>query len=282
MTHWRILSYVLSTPLFRLVSIALTVTNTVSACPFDFPVGQINTGTFGLALTSCWSGHSGSWMLLSSSIWDSTSATQSSLLSFGLSRSQLQFSQSSVSEILSGALSSPLLTRWRLILRIWWRFINLVCSPGRSFADKAGCEGDISQSLNEAAPWCWKRDRDALMISSVSEMYPMAAIFLFWARDPFRVACRLSLLYHRSNKSRTLAILCNFLSSASFFIHELFSVFVVSNDGSLPATMPLLARANYVTMTISRMVVPVVLNASSLRNFAQGKNWTPHQHHLVW
>ena len=50
---------------------------------------------------------------------------------------------------------------------------------GRSFADKAGGKGDLSDSLNAAAPSCWESDQDALMISSVSEMYPTAVICLF-------------------------------------------------------------------------------------------------------
>jgi hypothetical protein len=36
----------------------LTITNTCSACLFDYHVGRINPGTFGTALTSGCSGHS--------------------------------------------------------------------------------------------------------------------------------------------------------------------------------------------------------------------------------
>jgi len=102
--HWRILSYFLFTPLFLLVSISLTVINSFTSCLFDFRVGWINLGTFRTALTSCYSGYSGSSMLVSYSISDSTSAAQSSSLSFGLSKSPFQLSQSSLSEMLSGAL----------------------------------------------------------------------------------------------------------------------------------------------------------------------------------
>jgi len=134
--HWRILSYFFFTPLFLLVSIALTVTNTISACLFVFRVGRINPETFGATLTSRRSGHSGSLMLLSCSISDSMSAAQSSSLSFGLLKSPFQLSQSSVSEMLSGAVSSSLSTGWRLILRIWRTFKIWVCSPGRSLQTK--------------------------------------------------------------------------------------------------------------------------------------------------
>jgi len=110
------------------------------------------------------------------------------LLSFGLSNSPFQFSQSSVSEMLSGALSSSLLTGWCLILRTQRTFKIWVCPPGRSFANKAGGKGDLSDNLNAAAPSCCKSDQDALTISSVSEMYPTAVICLFWARNSFCVA----------------------------------------------------------------------------------------------
>ena len=152
MKHWCILSYIFFTPIFLLVSIALTVTNTFSACLIDFRVGRINPETFGAALTSDCSGHSESSMLLSYCTSDSTSATQSSSLSFGLSKSPFQLSQSLVSGMLSGALSSSLLTGWQLILRIRWRFNIWVRSPGRSFADKACGKGDLSVNLNAAAP----------------------------------------------------------------------------------------------------------------------------------
>jgi len=59
--HWGILSYFLFTPLFLLISIALTIINTFSACLFDFREGRIHPGTFGWALTSPCFGHSGSW-----------------------------------------------------------------------------------------------------------------------------------------------------------------------------------------------------------------------------
>jgi len=49
-------------------------------------------------------------------------------------------------------------------------------------------------------------------------------------------------------------------ASASFFISELFSVFVVSYSGSVPAKMPSLARANCLTTTSSPRVLPVVFD----------------------
>jgi len=153
--HWCILSYFFFTPVFLLVSIALTVTNTFSACLFDFRVSRINPGTFGAVLTSRCSWSS---MLLSWSISDSKSATQSSSLSFGLSKSPFQLSQLSVSEMLSGALSLSLSTGWWLILQIRRTFTSWVRPPGRSFADKGGGKGVLSDNLNAAAPSCWKSD----------------------------------------------------------------------------------------------------------------------------
>jgi len=199
-------------------------------------------------------------MPLLCSISDSSSATQSSSLVSGLSKSPFQLSQSSVSEMLSGAQSSSPSTGWWLILRIRRTFMIWVLPPGRAFADKAGGKGDLSDNLNAAAPSCWKSDQDALTISSVSEIYPMAVICLFWARDSFWVARRFWLPCHISKKSWTLAILCNFLSSASFFISESFSVFMVSNSGSVPAKIPVLARANCLTTTFSRSVSRVVFD----------------------
>ena len=103
-----------------------------------------------------------------------------------------------------------------------------------------------------------KGDQDAFMISSVSEMYLTAVICLYLTRDSLCVACRFWLPCHISKKSYTLAILFNFGSSSSFLISESFSVFVVSITGSLPAKIPLLARANCLTMTFWRRVSPVV------------------------
>ena len=117
-------------------------------------------------------------------------AAQSCLLSFGLLKSLFQFRQSSESKMLSRASSSSHSTGWQLILRIR-RTLNIwVGLPGRSFADNAGGKDDLSDSLNAAAPSCWKSEQDALMISSVSEMYPTAFICSFGAWDSFCVACR--------------------------------------------------------------------------------------------
>ena len=157
--HWRILSYLFFTPLCLLVSIALTVTNTFWACLFYFCVGRTNQETFCAALTSCCSGHSCCSMWLLCSISDSSSATQSSSLSFGSSKSPFQFSQFSVSKMHSGAQSSWHWTRWWLIFRIWRTFKIRLCPPGRSFADKAGSKGGLSDNLNAAAPSCWESDQ---------------------------------------------------------------------------------------------------------------------------
>jgi hypothetical protein len=57
-----------------------------------------------------------------------------------------------------------------------------------------------------------------------------------------------------------LAILCNFLSSDSFFISESFSGFLVSNLGSVPAKIPLVAWVNFLTTTIWWRISPVVFD----------------------
>ena len=226
-------------PLFLHLSTAFTVTNSFSASLFDFRVGRTNRCTFGAALTSCCSVHSGSWMQLLFTISDSSSAMQFFVLSIGFSMSPFQLSQSSVSWMLSGVLSSSLSTGWRLILRIQQTFKIWVRPPGRSFADKAGGKGDLFDNLNAATLSCWKSDQDALTISSVSEIYRRAVICLFWARDSFWVARRFCLPCHISKKSGTLAIRCNFLSATSFFVSQSFSVYVVFNSWSVPARMPL-------------------------------------------
>jgi len=82
-----------------------------------------------------------------------------------------------------------------------------------------------------------------LTISSVSEMYPTAVICLVWAWDSLCVARRFWQCCDISKKLWTLAVQCNVLSSASFFLSELFSVFFGSNTGSAPAKLPLLAWA---------------------------------------
>jgi len=176
--------------LLRLSPIVLTVTNTISACLFDFCVGQINLGTFGVALTSCFSGCSRSLMPFSRSESDSMSAPQSSSLLFGLSKATFKCSRSSVSEMLSCGRSLSLLTGWQLILLIRWSFNTWVRPQGRSFADQAGGKGDYSDNLNAASPPCWNSDHDALTISSIAEMYPTAVICLYCRPDSFCVPHR--------------------------------------------------------------------------------------------
>jgi len=168
--HWRILSNFFLIPLFLLVSIILTVTNAFSTLFFDCRRGQISPERFGAALTFSTSRVSEPSLRLSSSISDSLSASQSSSRSFGLSKSPFQLSQFSVSEMLSGELSSSLSAGWQSIHLIRRIFNTGVRPPGRSFPDKAGGTGDYSDNLNAAAPSWWKFDQDAVTISSVSEM----------------------------------------------------------------------------------------------------------------
>ena len=211
--YWHILSYLSLIPLFLLVSIALTITNTISACCFDFHIGRINQGMFGGGMTSRCSGLSGSSTPLSRSISISLSASQSSCLSFGLSKSRFECSQFSLSKMLSGVPSSSLSTGWQSILLIRWTFNIWVHPPWRTFGDKAGGKGDLSANLNAAAPSCWNSDQDAVTISAVSEKYPKTVLCLFWAGNSFCLAHTFWRPYHISKTSWTLAILCKF----SFF-----------------------------------------------------------------
>jgi len=72
--HGHILSYFFFAPSFLLVSIVLTVNNTLSACLCCFGVGRINPGPFGTGLASCCSGNFGSSIRMCCSISDSISA----------------------------------------------------------------------------------------------------------------------------------------------------------------------------------------------------------------
>jgi len=102
------------------------------------------------------------------------------------------------------------------------------------------------------------------MISSVSEMYPTAVIRVFWMRDSFCVAHTFRLPCHISIQLRNLDILCNVLSFTSFFISELFSVFLVCKAGSVPAKIALLAPANCHITSFSQRVSPVVFDCLQL------------------
>jgi hypothetical protein len=99
-----------------------------------------------------------------------------------------------------------------------------------------------------------------LTISSMSEMYPTAVTYLFWVRDSFCTVHSFWLPCHISKKLWTLAMLCNFFSSTMLFISESCYVFVVSNAGSSPANIPLLAWAEEITMSFSRRVSTVVFD----------------------
>ena len=259
-TYWRIVSYCLLILLLLQVSTALTFTNTFSSCPYDFHVGRTNLGTFRVALTSHCSGFSGSSMPLSRSIWDSMSAAQSPSLSFGWSWWSFLFSQFSVSEMLSGMLSSSLATGWGSILLIRWTCNAWVHPPGMSCADKTGGKGHLSENLNAATQSCWKSDQNALILSSVSEVYPIAVICLFRAQDSFWVACRFWLPCHISNKSWALAILCKFLSSASLYISGSGSLIVGSSAESSPPKIPIWARAHCLPITFSQRLLPSLLD----------------------
>jgi len=249
--------YCFCTPLFLLISTGLTVTNNFSACHFDFWVGQIFPARINQALTFRCSRHSAFSMVLSRPVLNSKSATQSFSLSVELSKSPFQLSLFLLFQMLSGTLSSSLSTGQWSILVIWQMFNIRVRHPGKAFADNTGGKGNLSDKINAAAPSCWKSDQNAWTISTMSEIYPMAVLCLFWARDSVCVAHRFWLPCHISKKSWTLGILCNFLSNVRCFISESFSVFIVSNAGLSIANMLVLGWANCLTTIFSRKGSPV-------------------------
>jgi len=263
-TYWCILSYCLLILLFFLNSIAMTINNTFSACLIHFPVGRMNPGTSRRALASCCSGLSWSLIPLSRSIIDLMSAAQLSSLSIGLTKWIFQFGLLSMSEMLSSVLTSSVSTGWWWILLIRRTVIIWVRPPGRPFADKAGGKGDLSDNVKAATPSCWKSNLDALMISSVSEMHPMAVLCFLWVWDSSCIATRFWPPCHISKMSWTLAILVNCLASASLFISKSFAVFSVFNTGSSPPNIPLLARSTCLTRTLSHRASPVVFDCLQL------------------
>jgi len=150
-TYWPNLSYFFLFPFFLLVSIALTVINPYSAIVINLRVGQINPGTFGVALTTQCSELSEAFMPFSGYASDTLTASLSSLLSFGSFKSPFQLRQFSGSGMHSIALSSSRLAGWWSIHFIWWTFNSSVCPPGSSFADKAGGKDELSKNLYAAA-----------------------------------------------------------------------------------------------------------------------------------
>jgi len=206
------------------------------------------------------SGLSRSPMPLSRCIMNSMSAFQTALLSCAFSYLQFQPSQCSVSEMSLAALSASRSAGLQLILRIWQTLDTSVRSTGWSFGDIPGGRGDLSDNLNVASPFCQNYDQNALTISSVSEIYHTAVIYLFWARYYCCVVHRFWLPCQISNKFWTLAILCNYLSSASLFISKSFSVFIVSNAVSSPTNIPVLIWAHCLSMSFLWCVWPLVCN----------------------
>jgi len=152
--HGHILFYFFLSPVFLVISIILTVINAFPTIFFNRCIGRINPGTFGAVLTFRCSGVSESSLVLSSSMYDSLAAFQSSLLLFGLSKFPFQLGQFLVSEMVSGELCSSLSAGWWLIALIQRTFLTWVCPSGWFFADKAGGTGDFLNNLNTAAPSC--------------------------------------------------------------------------------------------------------------------------------
>jgi len=166
-------------------------------------------------------------------------------------------------------------------IAFWW---TILITPGRmavDMSDSANIQYLSSSSrevlcrqswwhrwfcdnLNAAAPSCPKSDQNALTIYSVSEMYPTTVISVFWARYSFCAARRFWLPSHISKKSWTLAIQCNFFCLASRFISMSFWGLIGSTSGTSPASNLLIARANSLTTTFSRRLLPVVFDSFHL------------------
>jgi len=161
----------------------------------------------------------------------------------------------------SGELSWSLSTGWLLYLPILWTFHICVRPPSGSFEEKASAKGALSDNWNVALPAYCKSGQDGLTNSSVSEIYPTAAICVFWVRESFRVWRRFRLPCHISEQPWTLAIWCDLCLSASLLISEPFSWFILSNAGSPPANIPVLAPAHYVTMTFWWRVLPLDMDS---------------------
>ena len=181
----------------------------------------------------------------------------------------------------AGALSSSLSTWWRLILRILRTFKIWVRPPGRFICRQRWWQVWSFWQFKYSRTIMLKEWPGYLTISSVSEMYPMAVIWLFWARDSFCVARRFWLHCLISKKSWTLAIRFKFLSATGFFISELFPVFIESNSGSVPAKIPLLALANSFTTTSSRRVSPVVFDCLHPKTSSPREKRHPLRHHVL-
>jgi len=196
---------------------------------------------------------------------ESMCAAQLSSLSFGLSQPPFQFGQFSVYVLLSFAPLASHSTGWWLIFLIRQIFTIWVLLPWRSFTDKAGGKGDLSDNWNAAAPVCWNSDQDAFTIASVFEMHRMAVICRLCAWYSSCVACAFRLPCHIYKMLWTLPVRCNNLSSASRFISEWFSVFVVSNGGSSPANILLGAWANCLSTAFLHRVSPVVFDRLQLK-----------------
>jgi hypothetical protein len=141
--HWHILSYHLLFHLFLHVSIELKVISTCSGCFMYLCGGQTNPGTIGMARSSHCSGHLIFWMELSSSTLDLLSTSQLSSLWLQLSKSVIWWRHILGAEMISGRWTMLHSTGWQSIVWIWLTFITWVHPPGRSYAAKAGRNGDL-------------------------------------------------------------------------------------------------------------------------------------------
>jgi len=177
------------------------------------------------------------------------------------------------SEMPAGAQSSSPATGWQLLGINQQTFFISVCPPGRPFADKAGGKSDLSDNLYTATPSCWKSEQDALMIFSLSEMYPTAVLCMFSVHDSFCVVCRFWLLCYIIKKSWTLAAVWNCLFSASIFISMSFSDFIITNTWSSLAKILVLAWHNNLQTSFSQRVSPVVFDCLPL--------WTSHPREVL-
>jgi len=110
----------------------------------------------------------------------------------------------------------------------------------------------------------------------------MAVISLFSVQDSLCMGSGLWQPCHICKKSSAMAILCKYPSTASIIIPWLFPIFVVFNNGLLPAHMQLLAQENLHTMTFGRFVMDLLLDNLKPTSSLRRKSWPLVRLHVVW
>jgi len=257
---WLILSYISWIPLFLLVSIVPSFIKTYSAWFVDLRVGQINPGIFVAALTSCNSGVYESLVQLSSSNPDSLSASQSSSLSFGLCKSPFQPRQFSM---------SANSFRWTILITFGWITVYSFDFANTQYFSWASWEVLCRRSwwqrwsfpqykcsctiMLNVSPACFDNLFSIWNVSYSGHLLVLSARFLLCSTYILAAMQHLRKVEYLGHSMQFL-LLCLCLHFKKL------SVFVVCNDGSTPASNPLLARGNCLSTTFSHTVLSVVVD----------------------